>query len=237
MRVLTYNVQMLPIIARWKKKRMEALLKREFLEYDIIGLQEHFSIRSPFLRWMCPQHPTIGFSGAHSPHPLSITKLISGGLSIYTRYEIVSSCFYPFQCAVGMDKLAEKGVLYAKICHGSGLYLHVFNTHLQAGRSTRASLIRMDQLQDVQKFIFENTRSDRYPIMLLGDFNEHVNLDGFPKVRKYASISKTINSFKDRCLDYIIVQQDRMIMIGHDQKNNFDHFSDHSGISVSTFLN
>ena len=130
MRVMSYNVQMLPMLAKWKEKKMKSLLSRDFLEFDIICLQEHFLIRSPILKWIGPHHEMIGFSSAHSPYPSSIQKIVSGGLSIYTRYEIMNTDFHPFSQAVQMDKLSEKGILYAKISFGPCLFMHVFNTCL-----------------------------------------------------------------------------------------------------------
>lgn len=235
MRVLTYNVQMLPLLAKWKGKKMNSLLSRDFLEFDIICLQENFLIRSPIFKWIGSHHEMIGFSSAHSPYPSSIKKIVSGGLSIYTRYEIVNTNFHPFRQAMQMDKLSEKGILYAKISYGPGLFMHVFNTHLQAGNTERASQIRKNQLQDIDKFIRQHTRNDRFPIMLSGDFNESVSIIGLQMFRKFATISKPLHTYKDRCLDHIIIQQDRMIMMGHDQKHSFNNFSDHSGISVVTF--
>ena len=224
-------------MARWKKKKMESFFNNEFLEYDIICLQEHFFLRSPILRWMGPPHIMKEFSSVHSPYPSSIAKVVSAGLSIYTRFDIAMSKFHPFECAVGMDKHAEKGILYAKISYGPGLFLHVFNSHLQSGGSARASLVRMDQLQTVYDFIYSNTQFDRHPIMLMGDFNENVSLSTLQIVRKFATISQSLNTYKHRCLDYIVVQQDRMIMLGHDQTHSFDNFSDHSGVSVVVFPN
>ena len=226
---------MLPGMAFWKKKRMNKLFSKDFYEYDIICLQEHFLIKSPIFKWLGPPREMIDFSSTHSPRPKSITKIVSGGLSIYTRYEIMNTSFQPFSSSSRMDILAEKGILYAKVSHGPGRFLHVFNIHLQAGESERTSEIRRGQMRLVEKFIFRHTQTDRYPIILTGDFNENVSILEMFLVRRFAAISKPLHTYKNRCLDYIIIQQDRMVMMGHDQRHSFNRFSDHAGISVVTF--
>eukprot|EP01119_Soliformovum_irregulare_P009773 TRINITY_DN2350_c0_g1_i1.p1 TRINITY_DN2350_c0_g1~~TRINITY_DN2350_c0_g1_i1.p1 ORF type:complete len:278 (+),score=79.02 TRINITY_DN2350_c0_g1_i1:523-1356(+) len=77
------------------------------------------------------------------------------------------------------DALATKGVLYAKIQLSQKMFIHVFNTHLQASYNDPSSLklgdkyikIRTNQLTTMREFVYQKTKDDQHPIILLGDFN------------------------------------------------------------------
>jgi endonuclease/exonuclease/phosphatase family metal-dependent hydrolase len=107
---------------------------------------------------------------------------IDGGLVILTRpgLTIVRASAFVFSESAGWDWYASKGALYARVQldpENPSCYLHVFNTHLQAGEGTEPQRIRQTQLEELRRFIENCTSDDRlqgrvqHPVILCGDFN------------------------------------------------------------------
>jgi hypothetical protein len=98
---------------------------------------------------------------------------VGGGLMILSRYPITAASAFIYGESADWEALASKGALYARIDLakeiGSGCYIHVFITHMQAGREYGG--IRWKQLIELKRFIENATRDDEYPIVLMGDFN------------------------------------------------------------------
>jgi endonuclease/exonuclease/phosphatase family metal-dependent hydrolase len=102
-----------------------------------------------------------------------------GGLLILSRFRILKASGFVFTQSSGWDSYANKGALYARIQIGPNEadYLHLFNTHLQAGEDHSED--RADQLRELAAFITTMTEDDRspgsssvgHPILLLGDLN------------------------------------------------------------------
>lgn len=90
-------------------------------------------------------------------------------LTIISRYPIVEWNSYIYQSAYGIDAMAAKGILHARIQVGDTDvhdYIDVFSTHLQAG----SELIRRAQILELADFISEHANPSN-PVILLGDFN------------------------------------------------------------------
>lgn len=51
---------------------------------------------------------------------------------IVSRFPIVKQLFRNYTLGCNSDSMTTKGVLYAKIEVKTGVFLHVFNTHMQA---------------------------------------------------------------------------------------------------------
>jgi endonuclease/exonuclease/phosphatase family metal-dependent hydrolase len=107
-------------------------------------------------------------------------KLFGGGLMIISKFPIEQSKEIIFDRGTHSDMFASKGALYAKINIGSAhhdLKVHVFNTHLQASYGHEFNVnnpyadIRKKQLEQLAEFINQMTFRDKYPIILMGDFN------------------------------------------------------------------
>lgn len=96
-----------------------------------------------------------------------------GGLVILSRYPIIAGSSLTYEKSSGSDRLASKGVIYARIQIGpsSDDYIHVFNTHMQAHDYGET---RLEQIKELITFIQEIVQSDNgkiHPIIVAGDFN------------------------------------------------------------------
>lgn len=95
------------------------------------------------------------------------------GLIIISKYPIIECSAMTYSSSSGSDRLANKGVIYARIQTGplEGDYIHVFNTHIQSHDYSEARLAQILELMD---FISEIIKSDKNyirPILIAGDFN------------------------------------------------------------------
>jgi hypothetical protein len=96
-----------------------------------------------------------------------------GGLIILSKYPIIECSAMTYSSSSGSDKLANKGIIYARIQIGpsEGDYIHVFNTHIQ---SHTYSETRLAQISELMVFISGIIKSDKEyirPILVAGDFN------------------------------------------------------------------
>ena len=182
LRVLSFNAFCRPPGIKnkendWKSERLDYMATHEMHNFDIVGMQELFgtfsSRRGAFLK-ACA---TAGHGWyVTSPKP-SWKFLIDGGLAITSKYEIVEAVWHPFAPGMHSDRLAEKGVLYAKIAvnAASNVYLHVFNAHTQSSYNdpvgSKSWKVRERQTNAMLEFIQEMTTEDTYPLLLMGDLN------------------------------------------------------------------
>uniref|UniRef100_A0A6A7GA21 sphingomyelin phosphodiesterase n=1 Tax=Hirondellea gigas TaxID=1518452 RepID=A0A6A7GA21_9CRUS len=156
-----------------KTERLRILLEK-IVDYDIVCLQELFSVGS---RW----HSDF-ISGAYekgfryfccSTHPKFWSlKLIDGGLAILSRFPIKIRDKMVFSAGSGIDGLATKGVVYAKIRIPAlkKMDLHVFTTHTQAGSAEPQWKIKETQIAEMAEFITSKVY-DGLPILITGDMN------------------------------------------------------------------
>ena len=96
-----------------------------------------------------------------------------GGLMILSKYPIIECSAMTYSSSSGSDRLASKGVIYARIQIGPSRedYIHVFNTHIQSHDYIETRLVQIGELVD---FISEIIKSDKdyiRPILAAGDFN------------------------------------------------------------------
>lgn len=96
-----------------------------------------------------------------------------GGLIILSKYPIVECSAMTYSSSSGTDRLANKGVVYARIqiSLSTDDYIHVFNTHIQSHDYSDSRLLQIAELMD---FISEIVKSDKkyiHPILIAGDFN------------------------------------------------------------------
>jgi hypothetical protein len=105
------------------------------------------------------------------------------GLLILSRFPIIAAGAFSFSDAQGSDKLANKGVVYARIKIGPSNddYIHFFNTHLQ---SHGYGETRFKNLSEILMFVSnvvtgdlagEGTKGTQargiHPVIMVGDFN------------------------------------------------------------------
>eukprot|EP01112_Ceratiomyxa_fruticulosa_P018292 TRINITY_DN5823_c0_g1_i2.p1 TRINITY_DN5823_c0_g1~~TRINITY_DN5823_c0_g1_i2.p1 ORF type:complete len:311 (-),score=30.86 TRINITY_DN5823_c0_g1_i2:447-1379(-) len=107
--------------------------------------------------------------------------LVDGGILLLSRYKILEDDFLVYCKGVNSDRLAAKGVMYAKICipfepEGQFIVFHLFTTHMQASYATNLSNgpndnVRERQTLMLKNFIISKIEGDGFPIILMGDFN------------------------------------------------------------------
>jgi endonuclease/exonuclease/phosphatase family metal-dependent hydrolase len=108
--VLSYNVWGI-FAARRVKERMELIADR--LEpYDVICMQEQFDAADA---------PTLFKAGAHPYIHRFVTAIVGSGLTIASKYPILSNCFVPFRVGGRFERLwegdaiANKGVAITRV--------------------------------------------------------------------------------------------------------------------------
>lgn len=96
-----------------------------------------------------------------------------GGLVILSRYPITACSAFSFNTSSGTDKLAGKGVLYARIQIGPSEedYIHVFNTHLQSHDYPGTRQEHIKELLDFVAGIIGPEGINSRPVLIMGDFN------------------------------------------------------------------
>ncbi len=186
-RVISYNVQFLPPIARHMNKRPRHLYRAEQIAekmaaFDLVGLNETFDdeprrIIHAHLRKKWGENCHIMFG----PDPRD--GRYNGGLSLISRYRFIKtdSVIYknfssPLKYGIQADGFAAKGVLYAQVefpekNFGDNRLLDVFVTHLEA----RDGSLRRKQFDELASFIKQKVSAD-IDFILLGDLNTRGNL-------------------------------------------------------------
>jgi len=96
-----------------------------------------------------------------------------GGLVILSRYPITACSAFTFKTSSGTDRLAGKGVLYARIQIGplEGDYIHVFNTHLQSHDYPETRRENIEELLNFIGMIIGPEGENCRPVIIMGDFN------------------------------------------------------------------
>ena len=183
--MLSYNFFMRPPGIRnnasdYKNARLTHFGEQIFKRYDLVGFQEVFSYGSSRQAKLASYAKKHGLEYCMtSPSKGLLNATIDGGLMICSRFPIVEGAKLTYKRGVHSDRFSAKGALYAKICVGTGHFIHVFNTHLQASYSFPVSpndpstIIRIQQLCMLKEFIDECTRNkaSHEPIIIMGDLN------------------------------------------------------------------
>lgn len=161
-RMMTYNIWGLPGVLLQKPKRMnllEAALPAE--NADIIILNETFAARTrPVV--MLKEYPYRAFGPGKSG------VKISSGVVILSKFPIVESETLKYSACAGMDCLANKGAVRARLdVPGVGL-VDVVGTHLN---SDGKDSVRSAQLEQVDELLAR--AGGNVPVLFGGDFNFH----------------------------------------------------------------
>jgi endonuclease/exonuclease/phosphatase family metal-dependent hydrolase len=118
------------------------------------------------------------------------------GLGIAARYPLESKAIHTFKSErVGWDRLARKGILYARVTIDDEHAIDVANVHLQAGYDPAAQKVRFVQLGHLRDVIEEVGSPDR-PFIVCGDFN----ICGLASARDasgYAALTAALPGFVD----------------------------------------
>ena len=197
LRVASYNVQFvtpdLPLLRHLLREwpghkpnvtaRAEAIAKR-LACFDVIALQETINDRRR--REMFERLESAGracgkpsrlpsgrmFAYADGPDVADGSEwlpLVGDELALASRLPVVATDSHVYGHAAEEDRLAAKGVLYARLAPAAGDFIDVFVTHLQAGQEHGA--VRRRQIEDLASFIRRKTHGAAHPVLVLGDFN------------------------------------------------------------------
>jgi hypothetical protein len=170
-KVITYNIQRLPIMIFRNNIDMEKIIK----EYDLFFFQEDFTqiFKSRILYGLNCIIP--------GNNDLFNCKITDSGLSIYSKYKIKFKKFVEFENLEFTDNLANKGFIIFELND-----IIMINTHLQAGGEKNK--ISLEQLQIIFKEVKKYEK-----VLIVGDFNINIKdiLNIPPEYKKICTLIPT----------------------------------------------
>ncbi|MBU1311332.1 MAG: sphingomyelin phosphodiesterase [Gammaproteobacteria bacterium] len=167
LKVLTYNIYALPLVASDIATRLTEL-PAALKGYDVLFLQEAFSADSPaLLRALAAEYP---YQTEILRAPLSGINVYNGGVVIASRYPLGEISYLVYPDCTGTDCFADKGFIYAEVIkHGKGY--HVVNTHAASFDSDAARQMRQAQFKLMQQHIAAKPIPVTDAVIYGGDFN------------------------------------------------------------------
>ncbi len=172
LKVMTYNIWALPVIASHIGDRFDIL--PEYVKgYDALLLQEVFDGgRGNFLRELAKEYPyqtkMLDKSGIN---------IYDGGVVIVSRYPIVKEAQFVYPDCSGTDCFADKGVNYAEVIKNGRAY-HLFATHTASFDTDTARDYRQRQFRQIRDLAASLDIPSNETVVYGGDFN--VNKRKFP---------------------------------------------------------
>lgn len=221
MKILSYNINYLP----WKNKKYDKFFD-VVNEFDIIFLQEAFFNINPYngKNYISRKLEQYKYNIAKSNFPEKF-YIIDSGLLIASKYNILSSKFYPFYIHSSTDSLAEKGFLHCVI-DTSKIMIHIINTHLQSSYTDEwpytglHSRERIRQLLKLYNFVSKLNGN----IIICGDFNLSTPKENY----MFSKLFKNFNIIQNK-YDAILTNMDMNEYKKHIHKVR--NWSDHEPIS------
>ena len=167
LKVLTYNIYALPLVASDIGSRL-AELPAAVKGYDVLFLQEAFSSDSPaMLRALADEYP---YQTEILRAPLSGINVYNGGVVIVSRYPLGQVDYVVYPDCTGTDCFADKGFIYAEVIkHGQGY--HLVNTHAASFDTDAARQMRQSQFKLMQQHIAAGFIPPSDAVIYGGDFN------------------------------------------------------------------
>jgi endonuclease/exonuclease/phosphatase family metal-dependent hydrolase len=182
LRIISYNVQFLPGIARlfnargnddYRPKRLGQVLA----DFDIIGLNEVFDLdkRKQLLDEV--RHAWgNSFHVYETPEPGPEIGRYNAGLAIVSRYPIVEKSHFPYTAAssrkefgVFADEFAAKGCLHARVAIPTTtepILIDILTTHFDS----KLPSVRQIQAKEIAHWAKEKSLSQT-ALFMMGDFN------------------------------------------------------------------
>lgn len=217
---MSYNLFCLPWLATAfsptscprSSERSNAFLEHT-LNYDVISLQEIWNPGYKTVERFARKNNlhVVGSSTPTTANYLNL-RVFGGGLMIVSKHPITDTEQIVFDKGSQSDRFVTKGVLYAKIKIGSS-YVHVFNTHMQASYgyefdwsgSNPYTPIRQKQLKKMASFIDRVTCKDKFPILIMGDFNVNarVSPDDGADSSEYIEMMRLLQSPSYKVVDIL----------------------------------
>ena len=186
LKVLTYNIYALPLVASDISARLQEL-PAHLHGYDAIMLQEAFSSDSPaLLRALANEYP---YQTTILRKPLSGVNVYNGGVAIVSRYPIGRTEQFVYPECTGTDCFADKGFVYAEIIKQGKAY-QVVATHTASFDTDAARQLRQAQFRLMKQFVEQKAFARTDTVLYGGDFN--VNKLKSPD--DYAAMQQNLNA-------------------------------------------
>lgn len=165
LKVLSYNIYALPMIASKISERLNEL--PEHLQgYDVLLLQEAFaSSRTTLLNRLATDYPYQ----THIPVGSGI-NLYDSGVIIVSRHPIVKTADLVYPDCTGTDCFADKAVIYAEIIKNGKAY-HVTSTHTASFDTNQARALRQKQFKQIRQLINQQNIPHFDAVLMGGDMN------------------------------------------------------------------
>jgi len=231
--VMTYNIQGLPWpIASGRGEALKAIgrrlaqMRREGRNPDVLLIQEGFRAEvadlvkaSGYRYWV--QGPARSDRALSPPpadwprydpvrYPISGEgwgKLTNGGLHVLSDLPIVEVRSAPYRYCAGLDCLANKGVMLARVSvPGFPAPVDIVNTHMNSKRKAKAPMARTLKAHNLQTneliTFIKAERGAENPLLVGGDFNVRnapARYDYLAGARPYVVVSEFCNSPRARC--------------------------------------
>lgn len=198
---------------------------------DIICFQEMFtkSARNIVVKGLKEQYPFNVVDNSKGKWMIGVNS----GLAIVSRYRIVASAIHTYTKTRGVDNLAKKGVLGARIAMNYSDYrnrMHrymvtVFTTHIQAGigrepcickyfdtNDMSSNQLKRLQIEEASHFINKFKEPGDNAIVFCGDFNVEPDVDYLPDIlNKDNDLFDTFNSERSQLQGTVIGETDKRI--------------------------
>lgn len=212
-KLLSYNIFLRPPLIKnnaddFKNERLTEFLKSQLDRFDIICLQEMFSLcnyRQQLLLETAKERGFAYYAKSVDPHWLS-GKFIDAGLVILSKYPILATDGMIYGAGNQIDSWAAKQVIYAKIQISPTFFVHVFTTHMQASYYDNHDSInvindraRASQVQEIADFVKRKTEGSPYPAIIAGDFN----IDSRGENGEYKYMMDTLTAAKPTIKDLL----------------------------------
>lgn len=188
-RLLTYNLFMRPSIpfmthteSDYKNERLEIFLRNHAERFDVMMLQELFSMftfRQSKLLNDTYEHAVVGPAAqwlCWNVNGRLNVPLLDAGVVTVSKFPITRMDRWVYTQGNKIDGWLPKCCIWTLIHLHNERYLNVFNTHMQSSHSHWASSftsdrIRQTQVDEMIAFVKQKMTIYRYPALLCGDFN------------------------------------------------------------------
>lgn len=197
LRVVTFNIQDLLVVAKDHEARMVAIARKlGELNPQVVGFQESFNAdHRALLQEALVKHTTM----SHFQYYPS--GRVGSGLFLASAYPIAEVFFHRFKDSNPWYKVWEgdfwagKGVGLARLKVGEGQYLDVFNTHAQADYGVPENeKIRYRQMEGLAGFV-NGTAVAHIPALLVGDMNCKFEEPEYKMVVERAKLTRLMDIF------------------------------------------
>lgn len=171
-KILSWNIQMLPRVAGDKGQEMRAKAIGEVLkttDYDLIIFQEAFTKTTRELIWNTLKATFPYESGL--PIGKGVT-LINSGVWMVSKLPIKQRVDKLYRECEGIDCFSKKGATLVEV-DKDGKTFQIIGTHLQADSGKEKQIIRIAQYYDLVQLLDAN-KKDGVPQIIAGDFNTDI---------------------------------------------------------------